>query len=277
MRKKTGKKNQIKKSYKKKDDLFKSLVEIMDCLRGKSGCPWDKEQTRESIKPFLLEETYEVLEALDRKEPEEIKEELGDLLFQILFHAQIAKEKGEFDIYDVLRTNVEKMITRHPHVFAGKDISTSKQVLIHWEEIKKSETKNNKRRSIMDGIPYKLPALLRAHRYQDRAARVGFDWESVKDVIKKVDEETGELKKAIKIEDKKFIEEEIGDLLFAIVNLSRFVKINPEEALKKCISKFKKRFEYIEKELTKKGKDLKDSSLEEMDIIWNRAKKKKIT
>ena len=257
------------------DDNFRSLVEIMEHLRSKKGCPWDREQTRQSLKPFLIEEAYELLEALEKEDPETIKEEMGDLLFQVLFHAQIAKEQGEFDIDDVLEMNREKMIHRHPHVFGDKNVSSSKEVLVNWEEIKKNEAKNRHRESILDGIPAMLPALLKAHRMQERAARVGFDWDDIKDVIKKVDEESRELKKAILENKKRDIQEELGDLLFAVVNLSRFVKVNPEEALRKTIDKFRSRFLQIEKELAKKGKNPKDSSLEEMDRIWNKAKKKK--
>jgi tetrapyrrole methylase family protein / MazG family protein len=275
MKKKTDKKNNPDKTKKTDKDPFQSLVAIMERLRSEKGCPWDREQTRESLKPYLIEETYEVLEALDKDEPEKIKEELGDLLFQILFHAQVAREQGEFDINDVITSNIEKMIHRHPHVFADKSVSSSKEVLVNWEEIKKNETKNRHRKSILDGVPAPLPALLKAHRIQEKAARVGFDWDDIKDVISKVDEELGELKKAVSEKNKKHIEEEIGDLIFAVVNLSRFVKVNPEEALRKCIDKFKKRFNQIETELSKNGKKLKDTSLEDMDEIWNRAKKKK--
>lgn len=275
MKKKTDKKNNSDKTKKTDKDPFQSLVAIMERLRSEKGCPWDREQTRESLKPYLIEETYEVLEALDKDEPDKIKEELGDLLFQILFHAQVAKEQGEFDINDVLVSNTEKMIHRHPHVFADKSVSSSKEVLANWEEIKKNETKNKHRKSILDGVPAPLPALLKAHRIQERAARVGFDWDDIKDVIGKVDEELGELKKAVSENNKKHIEEELGDLLFAVVNLSRFVKVNPEEALRKCIDKFKERFYQIETELSENGKKLKETTLEEMDEIWNRAKKKK--
>ena len=274
MKKKTDKKNNPDKTKKTDKDPFQSLVAIMERLRSEKGCPWDREQTRESLKPYLIEETYEVLEALDKDEPDRIKEELGDLLFQILFHAQVAREQGEFDINDVITSNIEKMIHRHPHVFADKSVSSSKEVLVNWEEIKKNETKNRHRKSILDGVPAPLPALLKAHRIQERAARVGFDWDDIKDVISKVDEELGELKKAVSEKSKKHIEEELGDLIFAVVNLSRFVKVNPEEALRKCIDKFKERFYQIETELSKNGKKLKDTSLEEMDEIWNRAKKK---
>jgi tetrapyrrole methylase family protein/MazG family protein len=272
--KKENKKNQNNAPVSGKDN-FRSLVEIMERLRSKKGCPWDREQTRQSLKPFLIEEAYELLEALEKEDPEKIKEEMGDLLFQILFHSQIAKEQGEFDIDDVLRMNREKMIHRHPHVFGDKNVSSSKEVLVNWEEIKKNEVKNRHRESILDGIPAMLPALLKAHRMQERAARVGFDWDDIKDVIKKVDEESRELKKAIAENKKPDIEEELGDLLFAVVNLSRFVRVNPEEALRKTIDKFRSRFLQIEKELDKKGKDLKDTPLEEMDRIWNKAKKKK--
>jgi tetrapyrrole methylase family protein/MazG family protein len=249
---------------------FEKLIAIMAALRGEKGCPWDKEQTRESLKPFLVEETYEVLEAIDEGNPDKIREELGDLLFQIVFHCQLAKERGEFDMHDVVRSISEKMTGRHPHVFGGETYETSEEVLKQWEKRKLEEGKN--RESILEGIPRELPSLLRAHRIQARAARVGFDWKQVEDVVSKLDEELKEFREALEKRDQREIEDELGDLFFVLVNISRFVGINPEDALRKTISKFISRFRYIEMKAAEAGKGLSDMSLEEMDALWDEAK-----
>lgn len=253
---------------------FKKLLDIMSALRSENGCPWDKEQTRESLKPFLIEETYEVLEAIDENDPEKIKEELGDLLFQIVFHCQIAKELNEFDMNDVLKGITEKMINRHPHVFGKEKLKTSEEVLRQWEERKKVEGKFKE--SILDGIPKEMPALIRAQRLQARAAKVGFDWKSVEDVLEKLDEELREFKSALKEKDQKEIEDELGDLFFVLVNISRFVGVNPEDALRKTISKFISRFRYIEMKVAEAGKNLSNLTLNEMDMLWEEAKRKKL-
>ncbi|MFI5293406.1 MAG: nucleoside triphosphate pyrophosphohydrolase [Thermodesulfovibrionales bacterium] len=248
------------------------LIAIMSALRGENGCPWDKEQTRESLKPFLVEEAYEVLEAIDEKKPEAIKEELGDLLFQVVFQCQIAKEREEFDMAAVIDTIGKKMVARHPHVFGDADYKTSAEVLVHWEEQKKREGKQ--RESVLDGIPKELPSLLRAHRLQDRASRVGFDWERVDDVLPKLDEELTEFREALKRQRTEEIEDELGDIFFVLVNIARFVGINPEDALRKTISKFISRFRYIEMAAADRGKTLSDMTLAEMDALWDEAKKK---
>lgn len=250
---------------------FNRLVKIMERLRGPKGCPWDKEQTRKSLKPFLIEEAYEVLESLDEEDPKKIKEELGDLLFQILFHAQIAKERGEFDISEVIDASIKKMVERHPHVFAKGSVKDAREVLIDWEEMKRKEKKGG---SILEGVPSQLPALLRAHRLQDRAARVGFDWEHVDQVFEKVEEEMAEFKEAFKEKKKKRMEEELGDLLFALVNIARFLEMNPEDALRKTISRFISRFRYIEESIIKQGRSMKGVSIDEMERLWQEAKKK---
>lgn len=239
-------------------------------LRGETGCPWDREQTHASLRPFLIEETYEVLDALDRNDFESLKEELGDLLLQIVFHSQLALENGRFGIGDVLENINSKLIRRHPHVFGDAEINTSQEQRIHWERLKKQEGKA----SVLDGVPDALPALLKACRIQQKAATVGFDWENVEQVWEKVDEEYNELKKAVETNDQAKIEEELGDLLFAIVNLSRFIKVNPEDALREGINKFNNRFQQLEKEMTSLGRDMQNATLEEMDIIWNRIKNK---
>lgn len=251
---------------------FYEILKIMETLRGDKGCPWDREQTRESLKSFIVEEAYEVLDAIDEKDPETLKEELGDLLFQIVFQCQIAKEKKEFDMTDVIEKLGKKMLARHPHVFGDAEYKTSDEVLIHWEEQKRLEGKI--RESILEGIPKALPSLLRAYRIQDRVARVGFDWEKTEDLLKKLDEELKEFKKAIEKKERSDIEDELGDILFMLVNISRFIGINPEDALIKTISRFISRFHYIEMHASEQNKKLSDMTLEEMDVLWDEAKRK---
>lgn len=250
---------------------FHKLLDIMSALRSEKGCPWDREQTRESLKPFIVEETYEVLEAIDEESPDSIKEELGDLLFQIVFQCQIARERKEFDMSDVIDKICTKMTARHPHVFGDVDYKTSDEVLIHWEAQKKKEGKY--RESVIDGIPKALPALIRAHRIQDRASRVGFDWKHVDDVFCKLEEELIEFREAIKGKQQAAIEDELGDMFFVLVNISRFVGVNPEDALRKTISKFISRFRYIEMAAADKGRDLSGMTFAEMDALWDEAKK----
>lgn len=252
---------------------FDELVEIMKKLRDPDkGCPWDLEQTRESLKPFLVEETYEVLEAIDKGKPPEIKEELGDLLFQIVFHAQVADDMEEFNIEDVIGHIRDKMIRRHPHVFGDADFSNSEEVLANWEEEKKREGKQ--RASILEGIPRTLPGLMRAHRLQERAARVGFDWQRRSDAVAHLDDEIAEFKEALSRNDESGMEDEFGDILFMLVNISRFVGVNPEDALRRTISKFIRRFRHIEMAASESGIKLSDMSLEEMDAIWEDSKKR---
>lgn len=244
----------------------------MEKLRGDKGCPWDKEQTRESLKPFILEEAYELIEAIESGDPEKMKEELGDLLFQIVFQCQIAKERKEFDISDVIEKITKKMITRHPHVFGEAEYRTSAEVIVQWEEQKKLEGK--RRESILEGVPEALPSLLRAHRLQNRAASVGFDWDKVSDALRKLDEELKEFKKALETKEKNEIGEELGDILFMLVNVSRFIGVNPEDALRKTIAKFISRFRYIEMKAADNGRKLSDMTLSEMDKLWEEAKEK---
>ncbi len=250
---------------------FEELVKIVEKLRGPEGCPWDREQTRESLKPFLIEELYELLDALDENNSEGIKEELGDMLFQIILHCQLSKEERLFDVNDVIDNIIRKMIRRHPHVFGNKKLTTSKEVLSWWEEHKKKEGKN--RESIMEGIPKTLPALLRAHKLQDKASRAGFDWDRIEDVFKKLEEEMNEFKNAFDKKNEKEIEEELGDIFFVLVRISQFVGVNPEEALRKTISKFIRRFRHIEMKALEQGRKLSDMTLNEMDILWEEAKK----
>ena len=251
---------------------FQQLLNIMEKLRGDGGCPWDKEQTRESLKPFILEEAYELIEAIESGDPEKMKEELGDLLFQIVFQCQVAKERKEFEISDVIEKITKKMITRHPHVFGEAEYRTSAEVIVQWEEQKKLEGK--RRESILEGVPEALPSLLRAHRLQNRAASVGFDWDKVGDALKKLDEELKEFKKALETKEKNEIGEELGDILFMLVNVSRFIGVNPEDALRKTITKFISRFRYIEMKAADNGRKLSDMTLSEMDKLWEEAKDK---
>jgi tetrapyrrole methylase family protein/MazG family protein len=252
---------------------FQELLDIMEKLRAEKGCPWDKEQTRGSLKPFIIEEAYELIDAIDEGDPENIKEELGDLLFQIVFQCQIARERKEFEMSDVIEKIGNKMIARHPHVFGKADFKTKDEVFVYWQEQKRREGKF--RASILDGVPVALPSLLRAHRLQDRAAKVGFDWVEIDDVLRKLDEEIGEFKKALGGKKQEEIEDELGDILFMLVNISRFIGVNPEDALRKTIAKFISRFRFIEMKSADEGKKLLDMTLEEMDKLWEEAKGKR--
>jgi tetrapyrrole methylase family protein / MazG family protein len=251
---------------------FGRLVEIMQRLRAPEGCPWDQEQTHRSLRPYLIEEMYEVLETLDRDAYGELKKELGDLLLQIVFHAQIASEEGLFDAAEVVAGINEKLIRRHPHVFGESRVEGARGVERQWEKIKLNE---DHRPKLLEGVPQSQPALNRAFRVQEKAAGVGFDWPSVEPVWEKISEELGELKEEIARGDQRAVEEEMGDLLFSMVNLSRKLGVNPEDALRGTVTKFTRRFSYIEEKLAEQGKGLHDSTLEEMDGLWNEAKKRK--
>jgi tetrapyrrole methylase family protein/MazG family protein len=256
-----------------------SLVLLMERLRSESGCPWDREQTRETLKPMLIEEAYEVLDALDAGDPDELKEELGDLLFQIVFHAQIAKERGEFDLADVIERSREKMVRRHPHIFGDVDLPTSEDVLRNWEDIKAAEkgvpsrTHPDSKSSLLDGIPRRLPALHRAYQMTSKASRVGFDWANLEDILSKLKEEASELRDAHRRKDLRKAADEVGDLLFVAVNVARFLGVDPETALERSNEKFYRRFRYVESAVKKQGRPLKSASLEEMDALWEEAKK----
>lgn len=258
----------------KNDNGLARLVAIMKKLRGQKGCPWDREQTMESLIPFLVEETYEVIGAIDAKSNEMLKEELGDLLFQIVFMCQLAGEKRNFNINDVMAASAEKMIRRHPHVFGKTKARTSKDVLRHWARIKQEEKKHKKTTGYLSDIPEHLPALLKAHKVTKKASQVGFDWSNIREVFEKVNEEMAEFKAALRKGNARRMEEEFGDLIFSLVNVGRFVEINPEEALRKTIGKFITRFHYIEDKLVKKGKTLNNASLTEMEKFWKQAKAK---
>ena len=255
-----------------KKELFGSLVEVIATLRGENGCPWDREQTHTSLKPTLLEETYETVEAIDSGNPDKLKEELGDLLLNIMLQAQIAAEDHNFDIYDVVETLTAKLIRRHPHVFGDVQVDNADEVVENWETIKRQEAGYEDRKSILDGIPNALPALLRGQKIQKRVAHVGFDWDNTDDVVAKIDEELEEVKESLQRNVTDDVEMEIGDLLFAVVNLCRFIDLQAEEALRKSNRKFITRFKRVESELEKKGKSITDQTLAELDEIWEDVK-----
>ncbi len=242
------------------------LVDLTKRLR--KECPWDREQTHESLKPHLIEESYEVLEALESGDPGRMREELGDLLLQVLFHANIAEESGTFTLDDVASALMTKLVDRHPHIFGDTTVSGPGEVKENWEKLKMREG----RRSLLDGLPRHLPGLLHALRIQEKAAAGGFDWKRAGDVFGKVEEEMRELSGAVEAGDTENIREEFGDLLFSLVNYARFLKIDPEDALRRTIGKFRDRFTYVEGELRKRGKTPAESTLTEMDILWNEAK-----
>jgi tetrapyrrole methylase family protein/MazG family protein len=254
--------------FKEERPLY-MLMELASVLRKK--CPWDKEQTSKSLKPYLIEEAYEAYEAIESGDSEHMKEEFGDLLYQVYAHSEIAGEQNSFTIDDVAKGIIEKLIRRHPHVFGEEKVNNKHDVIKNWEIIKKTE--KNHRESILDGVPKELPALLKAYRIQQKVSRVGFDWEKDEDIVKKLDEEVIEFKDVLKNTDRDKIKEEAGDILFTIVNILRFIDINPEEALSTAVQKFIQRFKFIERESVKENKSLNDMSLSEMDELWNKAKK----
>ncbi|NLW23685.1 MAG: nucleoside triphosphate pyrophosphohydrolase [Clostridia bacterium] len=247
------------------------LVEVMDKLLSSEGCPWDRKQNHATLKRYLLEETYEVIEAIDEKDMHKLCEELGDLLLQIIFHSALASRAGYFDINDVIEGITEKMIRRHPHVFGETKVSDAQEVLKNWEEIKKEEKGKEVDTGVLGTVPKGLPALMHAYKLQEKAARVGFDWPDLTGAWEKVEEELSELKEVIKDNQRAY--EELGDLLFAVVNVARFLKINPEEALLATIRKFRSRFEFIEEKVKENGHNIEDYNLEELDRWWIEAKK----
>ena len=249
------------------------LVQVIRILRGENGCPWDRVQTHASIRQDMLEEAYEAADAIDKGNMENLCEELGDVLMQVVFHAEIEAEKGGFTMEDVIRGICEKMVYRHPHVFGNGEVQadTPEQVLVNWEELKKKEKHTETQTEVMKAVPDALPALIRARKVQKKAADVGFDFYEAGGAFEKVQEEIQELEEAVKLQNGTE-EEEFGDILFALVNISRFLKINPEFALTKATKKFINRFEYVEKSALLQGKDLSGMTLEEMDLLWEEAK-----
>jgi tetrapyrrole methylase family protein/MazG family protein len=253
-------------------ETFAELLEVMAQLRGANGCPWDKEQSHTSLRSFLLEESHELLDALDEGNSQKIREELGDLLHQIIFHCQIAAEIGAFTAADVVRNLKDKMIRRHPHVFSGKPLPDSETVLKQWAKIKAAEKGDEAPKSALGNLPKSMPALARAQTITERASQVGFDWPAVAPVWRKVEEELTELKTACFSGDKQRTAEELGDLLFSLVNLSRFLGMQSEDALAQATERFIKRFRYVETRLRELGTSPAASSLEVMDGLWNEAK-----
>jgi MazG family protein len=255
-------------------DKFQQLVDLMARLRAPGGCPWDREQTFDSIKPYTLEETYEVLDAIDRRDWGEVAEELGDLLLQAVFYAQMAAEQGLFQIGDSLDAINQKLIRRHPHVFGEGSAETAGDVKRIWGEIKAAEKKDRGKdgAGLLDSVPRAMPALVEAQQIASRAAGVGFDWETTEQVIEKLDEELAELAEARRQASPAELENEIGDLLFVLVNLARFVKVDPEQALRKTNAKFRERFAHIERGLAGRGMKMQDASIAEMEELWQQAK-----
>ncbi len=247
-------------------ESFIRFLEITKRLRRE--CPWDREQTHESIRASLIEEAYEVVEAIDTGNLDELKKELGDLLLHVVFHSNIAEEKGEFTLDEVIASITEKLIFRHPHIFGTARAETADEVKRNWEKLKLEEG----RESLLEGVPRELPALLRAHRLQDKASKAGFDWKKREDVWKKVEEEVNELHRAIDTAGQEEVEMEFGDLIFALVNYARFLKVNPENALRRTVEKFISRFQYIERRLKESGREIGSATLGEMDELWEEAK-----
>jgi tetrapyrrole methylase family protein/MazG family protein len=252
---------------------FAALVELMDRLREPPGCPWDQAQTPETLTPYIIEEAHELVDAIRENDPAHVREELGDLLFQIVFQARIFAERGRFTIADVVAGIHEKMVRRHPHVFGDGKADTAEQVRANWVRLKEAEGKV-RIESALGRVSDSMPGLLRGRRLTENAATVGFDWPNAGEVMAKAEEEWGELKASIAAGEPARVEDEFGDLLFALVNLSRFLNVDPEQALRGSIAKFVRRFRYLEEKLTAAGKRLEDCSLAEMDALWNEAKGK---
>jgi len=252
-------------------DGMRRLLDVVARLRGEGGCPWDREQTLETLNQYLIEESYEVVDAVESGDPELHKEELGDVLLQVVLQSRIREEEGTFDFDDVARKLADKLVRRHPHVFGDVKVSGTDHVLRNWESIKADEKENGKR-SVIEGVPRHLPALQKAQRVQGRVARVGFDWSEAGQVANKVTEELAETMEAVRAGDSENIREEIGDLLFSVVNLARFEDVNAEEALQATIAKFSKRFSEVESRFRRENKELADCTLAELDACWEAVK-----
>jgi MazG family protein len=250
---------------------FDDLVRLMTRLRGPNGCPWDREQKLSDLKPFVIEEAYEVVDAIDRDDRHSLLEEVGDLLLEAVFIAEITREESSFDIYDSITAIHDKLVRRHPHVFGDVEAGDAEQVLVNWEKLKNEERKAENK-SVLAGVPQSLPALLKAGRLTEKAARVGFDWRRTEDVFDKIDEEMAELREAVAKNETAAVEEEVGDLLFTLANIARKLDINPEEALQSTNRKFMRRFETMESAVRASGRNLDELTLEEMDRLWDDAK-----
>ncbi|HHU62231.1 MAG: nucleoside triphosphate pyrophosphohydrolase [Bacillota bacterium] len=251
---------------------WSKLVKIVEKLRSPGGCPWDREQTHKSLKRYLLEESYELLEAIDNEDTEGIKDELGDVLLQVLLHAQIKAEQNEFTVDDVITNLSAKLIRRHPHVFAHVHADTPEEVVVTWDSVKKQEKTNSARTSVLDGVPSVFPALMKAEKIQKKASKVGFDWDETHEVLEKVYEELSELEEAIHLDDQDKLRDELGDLLFATVNLARFIKVDPELALQQGTAKFVTRFKLLESYAKEQNLDLTHMRLSELNRLWDQAK-----
>ena len=256
-------------------EKFQQLVAIMARLRGEGGCPWDREQTFDSIKPFTLEETYEVLDAIDHRDWAELTQELGDFILQAVFYAQMASEQKLFRIEDALDAINEKLVRRHPHVFGAESAASADEVLSIWGRVKSAEPKADRKKDagLLGGVPRALPALVEAQQIASRAAKVGFDWENAEQVLDKLHEELAEFAVARRNAAQDELEDELGDMLFVLVNLARFVKVDPEQALRRTNAKFRKRFGYLEAKLREQGRQWKDANIEEMEALWQEAKR----
>ncbi len=248
-------------------DAFEALVEVMRRLRAPDGCPWDREQTLETLRTYVIEEAYEVVQAIEDRDMAALREELGDLLMQVVFQAGLAEDKGHFDIREVCRAAVRKLIARHPHVFGDEKARDASEVLQRWEGYKRAEGKG-----VLDGVPRHLPALLMALRVSEKAARVGFDWPDLSGVVAKLDEEVAELKSALASDDAEAIEEEVGDVLFAVANVARMKGLDPEMALRRMIERFRRRFAHIEAALAREGREVAQTPLPTLDALWEEAK-----
>jgi tetrapyrrole methylase family protein/MazG family protein len=255
-----------------KNRTFQELVQLMETLRGPDGCPWDRQQKLEDLKPFIIEEAYEVVDAIDRGDRDLLREEIGDLLLEAVFTARIAEENGWFSVEDSITAIHDKLVRRHPHVFGDVVAADAEAVLENWEKQKQAE-RHDENKSLLDGLPISLPALLKAGRLTEKAARVGFDWERTDDVFAKLDEEVAELRAAIESEKPEAIEQEVGDLFFTLANIARKLKVNAEEALQGSNRKFTRRFQFMEAALRERGKKFDDVTLGELDRLWDEAKK----
>lgn len=257
---------------KKEKYNFNDLLRIMEILRAPDGCMWDREQDHQSIRRNFIEETYEVCEAIDEQDPEHLKEELGDVLLQVVFHTEMEKEKGVFDIGDVADGICKKLIYRHPHIFGTVEVGSSEEILRNWDELKRKEKHQETDTSALESVAKSLPGLIRAEKLQKKAAKVGFDWENAQGALEKVEEELDEVKRAVAGDGDP--EEELGDLLFAVVNVARHLKVDPERAMEKNCNKFVRRFAEMERQARQENKVLSDLSLTELDTLWNRSKEK---
>ncbi len=273
-----------KQRLNRNDSGIVDIIKLIETLRGENGCPWDKKQTPKTMSVYLIEELYELVDAIESQKPDDVCEELGDVLFLLLFIVQLFQEMGYFDIKDVTRLNMEKMIRRHPHVFGSQKVSGVDDVKEQWHKIKKEEKNHIPKSSVLDSVPSSLPALIRAYRISERAGRAGFDWEDISGVIEKVKEEWAEFNCELALQNKaeknqtpknqESLALEFGDILFTLTNVARFANIHPETALKDSVKKFEKRFKLMEKKISDNGRDIQSVSRNELDMLWEEAKKK---